>query len=159
MNSDWPTSIFRLTIQDSEDAITMGNWPYICNDILFVDFNSHSLLWNDSRENSISDRRARKIETGMASKNTGEVTHVNRIRGKLTKPDVTFTHFLMMDKLSWRTLNMLESDHNLFSFHMTMKLFVSIINPSLNGNSCQLTGRIICRMLKTQFSKSITYRG
>ena len=48
----------------------------------------------------------------MASLNTGEATHVNRSTGKLTAPDVTFAHSSMMDKLSWRTLNMLGSDHN-----------------------------------------------
>ena len=50
-------------------------------------------------------------DTGMASLNTGEATHTNRSTGKLTAPDITFVHSSMMDKLSWRTLNMLGSDH------------------------------------------------
>ena len=99
---------------DNEDAITMENWPCKGNDILLGDFNAHSSLWDDSTD--ASDRRGRKIEdwiadTGMASLNTGEATHTNRSTGKLTAPDITFVHSSMMDKLSWRTLNMLGSDH------------------------------------------------
>ena len=99
---------------DNEDAITMENWPCKGNDILLGDFNAHSSLWDDSTD--ASDRRGKKIEdwiadTGMASLNTGEATHTNRSTGKLTAPDITFVHSSMMDKLSWRTLNMLGSDH------------------------------------------------
>ena len=47
----------------------------------------------------------------MASLNTGEATHVNRSTGTLSAPDITFAHSSMMNKLSWRTLNVLGSDH------------------------------------------------
>ena len=101
---------------DNEDAITTENWPCKGNDIVLGDFNAHSSLWDDNTKNGISDRRARKIEdwlaeTGMASLNTGEATHVSRSTGTLSAPDITFAHSSMMDKLSWKTLNVLGSDH------------------------------------------------
>ena len=94
----------------------MDNWPSKNHDMILGDFNAHSPLWDDSRKNSTPDVRGRKIEdwlanSDMACVNTGEPTHVSRSTGTESAPDISFVHSSLLDKVTWKTLSQLGSDH------------------------------------------------
>ena len=100
----------------TEDNISPEHWPCKEYDMILGDVNAHSLLWDDNTKDGIPDKRAEKIEewlteTGMKFINTGEATHVNRSTGSESAPDVSFVHSSLLDKVSWRVVDKLGSDH------------------------------------------------
>ena len=99
-----------------ETHTSTEKWPSENQDILLGDFNAHSLLWDDNTRNGTTDIRGRKIEdwlteTDMSCLNTGKPTAVNRSTGKPSAPDISFIHSALLDKITWKTLDQLGSDH------------------------------------------------
>ena len=42
---------------------------------------------------------------------TGDSNYVNMSTGKLSAPDISFIHSALLDKVTWKTLDQLGSDH------------------------------------------------
>ena len=63
-----------------------------------------------------SDKRARMIEDWSANNNMvvlndGSSTHISRSCGSQTAPDVTLAHAALADRITWRKLDGIGSDH------------------------------------------------
>ena len=99
-----------------EDSISPENWSCKEGDIILGDVNAHSLLWDENTRDDRTDKRAEKIESwladhDMACVNDGQPTHVHRTSGKESAPDITFVHSSLLDKVTWKSINDLGSDH------------------------------------------------
>ena len=99
-----------------ESDFDIRRWPSREFDIIVGDVNAHSLLWDNSMAGKNSDRRARMIEDWMTDKNMvvmndGSSTHISRSSGSQTAPDVTLAHAALADRITWRTLQGIGSDH------------------------------------------------
>jgi len=105
-------------IRQDERDLDLRRWPTRQFDIICGDVNAHSILWDDSMANKRTDKRGRMIENwaadnNMLAANDGSFTHVSRSSGSKSAPDVTLAHASIVDKLSWKTVNSLGSDHML----------------------------------------------
>ena len=99
-----------------ENNTCTDNWPSKNHDILLGDFNAHSLIWDDTNRNNNTDTRGKKIEdwlseTEMSCLNAGTPTYVNRSTGKQSAPYTSFIHSSLLDKVTWKSLDQLGSDH------------------------------------------------
>ena len=100
----------------NENLTKTDNWPSTSSDMILGDFNAHSLLWDENTRNGTPDTRGTKIEnwlaeTEMACMNTGIPTYVNRSTARQSAPDISFVHSSLLDKVEWKTLDQLGSDH------------------------------------------------
>ena len=100
----------------NENLTKTDNWPSTSSDMILGDFNAHSLLWDENTRNGTPDTRGTKIEnwlaeTEMACMNTGIPTYFNRSTARQSAPDISFDHSSLLDKVEWKTLDQLGSDH------------------------------------------------
>ena len=94
----------------------LSRWPGREFDMICGDINAHSILWDDTRASKEADPRGKIVEDWLANNNMipandGSPTHDSRSSGTESAPDVTLVHTSMMDKVSWRTVKELSSDH------------------------------------------------
>ena len=108
--------------KQEEAKISLKNWPHGDNNIILGDINAHSPKWEVNCNNNTSDRRGKKFDewldqTRMVPLNTGDYT-LTRKSGRgapgsrlQSSPDITFASPALLDKLEWKTINDLGSDH------------------------------------------------
>ena len=94
----------------------MRRWPAKEYDLICVEVNAHSLLWDNSVANRRTGKRGVTIEgwltdNNMLPLNDGSHTHTSRSSGTQSAPDVTLAHVSMMDKMKWEQVDDLGSDH------------------------------------------------
>lgn len=99
-----------------DDVFNTDKWPNKRCDLILGDVNAHSPLWSNELENGQSDARGEIIENWMAANdmaciNDGSTTRTNRATGTESTPDTAFAHSSLLDKLSWKVINELGSDH------------------------------------------------
>ena len=99
-----------------ESDFDTRRWPAKNFDIIGGDLNAHSISWDNSMAGKNADRRARIIEdwatdNNMVVMNDGTPTHVSRSSGSQTTPDVTLAHASIVDRITWRKLQGIGSDH------------------------------------------------
>ena len=101
---------------ERETDFDTSRWPARDFDIIGGDLNAHSLLWDNTMAGKNSDKRARMIEdwsadNNMVVLNDGSSTHISRSCGSQTAPDVTLAHASLADRITWRKLDGIGSDH------------------------------------------------
>ena len=68
-------------------------------------------MWDDSVSSGVADKRGKVLENWLAVKNMTHINHGTPTHTAGTAPDTSFVSPGLLDKMEWKTVNELGSDH------------------------------------------------